>query len=925
MSDSALLSASPTHHFHFGRAYKREMDGGARLPQEIVAALARGGTVLTGNQRAARSIQHAFDLHQRAAGLQSWSPPAVSAWDAWTAHLWQNLILNGHTTRLLLNRSQEHVIWRAVIAADPGAVSLRSLDSLAEMAADAWSRLCAYQGEQRLRTSGISADTRAFQRWASAFERRCRTDDLLSAARLEAMLTIEILAGRVLLPAGGLTLIGFDSMTPAQEAVVQAIRSMGREVNVWRSEAESPGIVASADNERDELLTAARWIRSYVEGHPAASVALIVPDLASRRAAVDRVLRTILAPELQDVTNNPFIAPFEFSLGVPLSATPMVASTLDLLRWTIQPLSLEAISDLLLSPHFAGGGERSARATFDASELRRLRTLRPEQTLSGFLDAVEGARRRSSLPLLLASLRAMSRVVTAKGLASDELRSAADWAESMRALLQAAGWAKGDDSIEFQTRRKWESLLDELAMLDFEGVPMTFADALRTTVRLAQKTLFAPESRNAPVQVMGPLESAGSSFDAVWFLGAGDLRWPPRPATNPLLAWTLQVDQRMPGSDPALDSEHARRLTERIARSAPTVVFSYAEETAEGRQRPSVSLSGLALEAKAVSDLVAPAEPRMIISLEDVADDRALPPLPDRVLRGGADLLKQQAACGFRAFAEKRLWATALESAEPGMDARARGNAVHLALQHFWTEVKTQDRLRAMPSDERRRVLAEAIDTALREPDAVRASTWDAAYMEVQRERLMALLDPWLLAERGRTVPFTVKQSETALRDVQVGPLRLSLRVDRIDETEFGDVILDYKTGAVNPSAWLTERPEEPQLPLYAVLAQSEQLAGIGFAQIRAGKDMALVGYQAQDGVLLKPTRLKEAATLEDQVELWREVLTSLAEDFYRGDVRVRPKKYPNTCEYCAQRLLCRLDITQFEGSGDDEGEEEHG
>ena len=31
------------------------------------------------------------------------------------------------------------------------------------------------------------------------------------------------------------------------------------------------------------------------------------------------------------------------------------------------------------------------------------------------------------------------------------------------------GAGKGEDSVEFQTRRKWESALDELATLDFDG------------------------------------------------------------------------------------------------------------------------------------------------------------------------------------------------------------------------------------------------------------------------------------------------------------------------------------------------------------------------------------------------------------------------------------------------------------------------
>ena len=66
-----------------------------------------------------------------------------------------------------------------------------------------------------------------------------------------------------------------------------------------------------------------------------------------------------------------------------------------------------------------------------------------------------------------------------------------------------------------------------------------------------------------------------------------------------------------------------------------------------------------------------------------------------------------------------------------------------------------------------------------------------------------------------------------------------------------------------------------------------------------------------------KPTKLK-VESLEAQVEEWRRVLARLAEDFASGNARVAPNHYPTTCERCAQRLLCRLDVSLLE-EGDDE------
>ena len=75
-------------------------------------------------------------------------------------------------------------------------------------------------------------------------------------------------------------------------------------------------------------------------------------------------------------------------------------------------------------------------------------------------------------------------------------------------------------------RRKWESALDELATLDFDGVQMEFvAGAGGAGTDCAADDVCAGVAE-APVQVMGPLEAAGGIFDAMWFLRAGELSWP---------------------------------------------------------------------------------------------------------------------------------------------------------------------------------------------------------------------------------------------------------------------------------------------------------------------------------------------------------------------------------------------------------------
>lgn len=895
------------------------MDGAELLPVAIAEALGRGATVVTGNQRAARTLRRAFDRNNRELGLKSWQPPAVLAWDAWTARLWQGLLVDGHASQLLLNRMQEHAVWQGILEDDAELRSLRARDSLAGMAAEAWRRLCSYNGKGSLRGVAVSSDTRAFQRWALAFQRRCRNEGFLSHAEIEDALRTAVEAGRVQLATGEIVLVGFDGMTPAQTGLVDAVGNSGCLIDELRLAVPGEArLLVGAVDEQEEFFAAARWLRKFVDGQPHARVAVIVPALEKQRAEIDRVFREVLAPELENIEARSNTGPYEFSLGVKLAETPMGAAALALLHWATEPLPLEQVSWLLLSPYFAmAPGDQHARAEFDAFELRKSKRMRPEVSLDWLIHAVEGSKRRLKLGRLRGVLRSM-RMVAANRLEGADRRSHAEWAARMRELLDAAGWGAGvvESSVEFQTRAKWESALDELATLDFDGERVGFVRALESLERIARQTMFAPESREAPVQVMGPLEAAGATFDAVWFLQAGDLAWPVVTSGTPLLPWQLQRELGMPGADVTRDSEHARRITERIADSAGTVVFSYAKESVEGKQRPSPLLEGLHLEEIGVAELAGVAREHATVAVETIADVASVQALPDRVIRGGARILELQAACGFRAFAEHRLWATELEPAELGMDARERGTVVHQVLEYFWDEVKTQSALMAMSQVERAGLLDVCIMRGLRKASELSETQWDEAYVEVQWARLRRLLGPWLELELARP-SFEVKLSEKKLDDVKIGPLRLNVRVDRVDLVEGGELLIDYKTGIATPNDWLTDRPDAPQLPLYAVLSEAEQLQGVAFGLVRAGEGLGLKGYAAADGVLPHAAKLK-VPSLEAQVDDWRRVLVDLATEFDSGVARVAPKKYPATCDRCGQRILCRLDASLLEEEDDE-------
>ena len=927
------------------RARERAYGGfmGVRLPTEVRRALERGTLVVTAKERAARALRSEWDREQKARGLGSWEPAAALSWRAWTHGLWRQLLLEGKRDELLLNRLQERRVWEAVLREGSGATSLRGPEALAGMAAQAWRRLCLYGGQQRLRamSASLEGDTAQFAVWAQRFRERCGRGGLLSEAELETELARSL--GRGERSGKAILLVGFNQVEPAAELLLSAWREAGGETTMLAADEPAAPRLVAAETEREQLRGCARWVRARLQADPAERIAVVVAGLEEERDGLERVLREIVAPELEEIASEAE-APYEFSLGRPLDHQPMVQTALALLRWTTGALAMERIGRLLLSPYLAASGasdaEWGARAAMDAGPLRRELRLRPEVSLGALASAVAMAREedgRARMPMLVGVLGGMNAAMKRM---DARPRGFGAWAEWMRGWLALAQWPErreGLSSVEYQVRERWESALDTMTTLDFSGETVELNEAIETVERVVRETIFAPESREAAVQVLGPLEAAGSRFDAMWVLHCGELRWPPAAASEALLPWMLQRELGMPGSSAALDRERAAAMTRRLAGSAAEVVMSYARVTAEGvAQRAAVEVRMVCEAEETLSAVAPPERVDLSVALEELVDTAEICSLPDRVERGGVRLLELQAACGFRAFAEMRLGANELHEREPGLNAGERGNAVHLALQRFWSEVQTQARLRAMTMEERAATLGVAVEHGLHQGFARRTDRWDTAYMQVQRTRLQQLLEQWLETELARP-EFTVMTQEEEQQSVQVGPLRLRLRLDRVDLVDGEKVVLDYKTGTARPAEWLGDRPDKPQVPLYAIVASGaaageveedrQPLGAVGFGEVRSGKDMRLRGFEARSGMLVAATARSRPSAMESdsfagQVERWREVVERLAEEFAAGDARVRPKQYPTTCERCGQRLLCRVDASMFEDLLEDDAGE---
>ena len=198
---------------------------------------------------------------------------------------------------------------------------------------------------------------------------------------------------------------------------------------------------------------------------------------------------------------------------------------------------------------------------------------------------------------------------------------------------------------------------------------------------------------------------------------------------------------------------------------------------------------------------------------------------------------------------------------------------------------------------------------------------WNQAYLEAERERILSLINDWLAYEEKRA-DFTVESREEK-RVAAVGELKLQVRVDRVDAVRGGRVIIDYKTGMVKKDLWDGDRPDDPQLPIYAGYGQVEDLKGVLLGHVAEDK-LEFLG-RVEDGNLIMPgdTALSRPPYSADMLQGWQTVLTELAQQFLNGEAQVDPKQYPNTCKFCDLPGLCR--IAESERAQTDDADESDG
>lgn len=869
--------------------------------------------VLTATARQARFLRDRWASQQLADGHTVWETPPMLSVQAWMRQQWELLLQRGVELPLLLSPDQERAVWQQC---RPDALReaegfLRQGDLVEHaMRANRLFHLWRAPEEslQQLLSDTHLEEVELFAQWQQQFAAQCAAMQWLEGARLAEQITVQIIAGDVLLPQQ-VAHYRQPGWCRTEQQLLQTLQLQGVVLSEYRIEPLTPvaSLVVTADPEQ-EIHAAAVAIRQQLEVHPGQRIGVVVPGLLNRAQQIDQIFSERLVPQASVTALTPDQRPYRLSTGQPLLNDPRIHHALQLLKLKQQPLPLLEVAALLRSPWLLLGAEMEPRSQLEVV-LRSWGLLEVSlATLIQLFQPVQGV--AAAAPRFLGALQALHALEMKQTVVPHH------WAQQITSALAFFEWAEnGEQSVvALAAYNGWREGMDRFVALGECVGAIHVGEALSRLSRLLSAIELDEGRESRAIEVLTPEEADGVQFEWLWVMGCDDSTWPQSEALSPLLPHGWQRE-RLPSVEHHQAQQQGRALFKRLQSASAQLHFSYSrsEEAGGEQERHLTPLLGSVLQQPFEAD-GEPAWwlPQQPLQMEPI-EDRAVALAEGSRVSGGSSLLANQAQCPFRAFVRHRLRVEPMEMPQPGLDARERGTLLHELLERCWREIgESSVALQQLDAEGLQRTVEKIAAGTVEQFRHARRQRIGLRFAENEQQRLTQLAVEALTLDQQREAAFEVEEMERQ-HSIELGGLSLSVKMDRVDRLKDGRrVLIDYKSGQVNRAEWSGERPQAPQLPLYTLLL--EQVSAVLYAQIRA-QEVLYKGVQEQAEVMQGAAGGKRHPTVEAaeewmlQLQQWQHALEALALEFRTGVAAVAPYHGARSCLYCGLEPLCRVEI----------------
>lgn len=868
-----------------------------------LSKLEDGTIVLAATERVARHLKMQSALLQAVEGRKAWfAKGSIKTITNWIETAWLNLM----PAEQLLFPIQELAVVKGVIDSS-GLLpeTMISSTGTARRVAKAYSLVQKYQIEMDQERFRFKREFEVFYEWVGQIDAACKRDGWVFRSKLPELLIEAVRAGAVPLPQK-VVIVGLIEMNPSERQLFEVLRSLGTEVvDIPTTDLIAEPNHLRPNNQADELSAAAQWANGLLSAHVdnplgAPNIAILVPDVRQYQMPLIEALALHVSPGVYfpSKESGEVLAPWDISSGATLGSRPIIRAAMDALAITPDQADLEVFSRVLRSPWIGGGCfEASSRALLDI-------WLRENMGLSmggnDFLRAVGSY--KGAVPDFRSRLTNHLGTFTN----GDQARYPSEWAAQFITALSDFGWPGSIDlnSEDFQTLNAWEDALAVFRSLDGQLGTITQPRANMWLREVIDTKQFQPRIAHvAPISILGFEEAIGLRFDNVWILGASNSVLPLRVDPSPFIPAEMQASAGIAEASGDGSLEKARKIVASLLSICDDVTVSCPAHGDKGSAIGPCDLFGAWPGVVSTQTNSGALVSGLLGKLDrTIFDPEVVPPVTDEELpfiKGGVRIFEDYAEAPFFAFVRSRLAVSEFPEPSIGLDPRMQGTMLHLTLERFWSEVKKSKTLKGM---DRAAVEAKVLDAVSEASDKLLNKfiwRYGARVIALERMRLCTLMMDWLDLELQREFDFEVLGFEEGF-DLVIGDIALTVKVDRRDrvflkddESEYRDIVIDYKSGKkINFAGLNAGTLTEPQLPIYATKIDytaliGKPIDGIALAQVNSDA----IGFHTRSnftGGLVERKKPGKGDVSTDpawtaQVEAWEQSLDEMAAGFMAG------------------------------------------